>query len=422
LIGYLGTEVATNDPFHRLLWPRRAFSNFLLRNAWKVGIFMPLGGPLHKTALDTMDTFFKHGLFQGGLCGHILDTAFFPDTDMTYQLFEDGLFKREANVRNGLWVRVLNRIPLRVMETMPKLKDPESKREFCYSGARALRQTIPVNYLQLSVEEERKARGVAKSMIVESDVGPVTLQILLAIITTEVTGIGVAIAVAIIWKSAFMIMWLVPLMLKLLSAFLTLSREEFVLSKPTVSMHTATASEGNEGVGSRHIICPTRKFLIISKQGFQVIDGPEEVVLQFFRHHGHPQRCRWKELVQIAIVAAFGLNFPVGLVCSLIWMPVSLQCVWTVYVLYVTGVMYISRYIHGDWWATIEERLSDKFIRTEETPGQPDVLFKTADGTCLLAKLTRTTHNSHTSAKAHAMTLLSASSSPTSNTSEIPRE
>ena len=61
--------------------------------------------------------------------------------------------------------------------------------------------------------------------------------------------------------------------------------------------------------------------------GFLVVEGKESVVLQFFRHYGHPIRNRARELIQISIVVAFGLVFPIGLMCSLIWMPVVLQYV-----------------------------------------------------------------------------------------------
>ncbi|KAJ5381726.1 uncharacterized protein N7496_004154 [Penicillium cataractarum] len=421
LIGYIGTEVATDDAFYRLLWPHRGFSNFSLRNAWKVAIFMPLGGPLHKTALETMDTFFNHGLFQGELCGQMLGTAFFPDTNMTYQLFQDGLFKREASVRNGLWVKVLNRMSSRATKAIPGLQETERKMESSHTGARDRRQIFTVHYLQLSVEEEHNSRPIAKDMIVESDVGPVTPKILMAIATSEITAIAVAIAVMIIWKSAFMIIWLIPLILKLLGAFLTLARQDVLIPKPKASASIATASGNNEEVDSS-TICPASKLLVSTKQGFQVICGPEEIVLQFFRHYGHPRRRRWKEIIGIALIAALGLNFPVFLVCSLIWMPVKLQCVWTIYVLYVTGVMYISRYVHGEWWATTEEQLADKFIRAEEIPSQPNILFRSANGSCLLARLTQTTHDSHSSAKAHAVKLLSASSTTTSHALKKPEE
>ncbi|KAJ5480957.1 hypothetical protein N7539_006851 [Penicillium diatomitis] len=419
LIGYIGTEVATADPIDRLLWPRRAFQNFSMQNAWKVALFMPLGGPLHKTALETMDTFVKHGLFQGELCGHMLGTAFFPDTYMTYQLYQDGLMKREASVRNGLWVRVMDQISSHALKPSVNMQEAEIKNaEASYTRTITRRQVVTVSYLQLSViEHQHISRQGLKDLVVESDVGPVSWKIVLAIVTTELTAIGVALAVVLIWRSAFMIMWLIPLMLKLLCAMFTLSREDIMIPRPMANS-CASAPPSKQGDGLENpenisVTIPISRVLVKNKQGLQVISGPENLVMQFFRHYGHPRRCRWKEIIEIATIAALGLNFPCGLVCSLIWMPVSLQCVWTFYALYVTCVMYIARYSHGAWWATAEELLADNFVRAEEMPGEPGIILKTGDGNGIMAKFTRTTHDSYACARDHAMHLVGASSKST---------
>src|SRR5258708_39160987 len=74
LIGYLGTEVAPGDLFERQLWPQRFYNGFTIYNAWKLALLMPMGGPLHKAALQTLDKFFKNGLFKGGSLGRMLGT------------------------------------------------------------------------------------------------------------------------------------------------------------------------------------------------------------------------------------------------------------------------------------------------------------------------------------------------------------
>ena len=51
LIGYLGSEVATGVLFERLLWPQRFYNGISTSNAWKLALFMPMGGPMHKAAL-----------------------------------------------------------------------------------------------------------------------------------------------------------------------------------------------------------------------------------------------------------------------------------------------------------------------------------------------------------------------------------
>ena len=45
-------------------------------------------------------------------------------------------------------------------------------------------------------------------------------------------------------------------------------------------------------------------------------------------NYGHRIRSRGREIIQIFVVVAFGLVFPVGLMCSIIWMSVDLQYVW----------------------------------------------------------------------------------------------
>ncbi|KAJ5115226.1 hypothetical protein NUU61_000985 [Penicillium alfredii] len=306
LIGYIGTEVATTDCFNRVLWPQRSYNNFSLRNAWIPALLMPLGGPLYTAALKTVDTFLRNGLFLRPNLGNMLGTAFFPDSGMHYHLYEDGVRSREAQVRNGIWVQVLQEMPM-IAERMEKkvegqVEDGSQKRGH-------IRQLTPVNHLILSpARAEKPPPNVRmRRFSIDQDIGAVTLRTIVAIITTEITGVSVAIAVAVIWRSAFMVLWLVPLVLKLI---------------------TTTQTSGETPT--------TTNFLITSGQGFHIIEGPPHIVLQFFRHYGHPRRSQWNERVQIAVVFAFGLNFPVGLVVSIMCMPTTLQCVWTGYVLYAT--------------------------------------------------------------------------------------
>ncbi|RAL03707.1 uncharacterized protein BO80DRAFT_268266 [Aspergillus ibericus CBS 121593] len=395
LIGYIGTEVATpHTTFHRILWPQRAYNNFQfpssssssslsLRNIFIPALLMPLGGPLHTAALKTIDQFFARGLFLGPEMGGMLGTAFFPDQGGEYHLPGGGVGK----VRNGVWVRVLERVGLGGGRCQ--------RRSISGGGVeggkvRKVRQKTWVNRLVLSVHQG-PGKGVKKKKVVcvEGDVGPMTGRILAGIVLTEITGIGVAIAVAVVWRSAWMVLWVVPLVLKLVSAGCWVPREGVVV-------------EDGGGCGSGK---ETKRYMVTSGHGFQIIEGPPQMVQQFFRHYGHPRRSRWQELVQIAVVIAFGLNFPVGLVVSTMWMPIGLQCVWTGYVLYVTMVMYVSRYAHGEWWLTTEERLADALIDAEEHPGEVLVLFKGGEDCTLAVELTRTVHNSYGEAKEHALLL-----------------
>lgn len=107
LIGYIGTEVATDDFFDRLLWPRRAYNNFTWKHIPQMALLMPMGGPLHKAALTTLDDFYKHNLYERYQNGHMLGTSFFRDLKLRYRVFNQGSGFEDEHVRNGLLVRAM---------------------------------------------------------------------------------------------------------------------------------------------------------------------------------------------------------------------------------------------------------------------------------------------------------------------------
>ena len=80
LIGYIRSEISVDNLFERLLWPQKYYNSPPARSIWKIAFLMPMGGPLHKASLRTLDTLDKNGLLKGNRCGHMLGTAFFGDT------------------------------------------------------------------------------------------------------------------------------------------------------------------------------------------------------------------------------------------------------------------------------------------------------------------------------------------------------
>jgi hypothetical protein len=393
IVGYIGTEVATSDYFHRLLWPQRAYNNFSTRNVLKLAFFMPLGGPLHRAALQSLDEFFKHGLFKGEEQGHMLGTAFFPDLRTSYKAHTIGQLNYQKEwVRNCLWVRAL-------ME-MPAMVSSQQKRPQQEDGIpliRKVRQRTTVSHLTLFAPD-----GKQNMDYVDHDVGPVTWRTIVALITTEATGIAVAVMVAVIWKSPFMVLWLMPLILKLLSAFAAIPREDLII--PGGSPKSAEAGEANATF--------TKFEISNSGHGFQVIDGHDALVLQFFRHYGHPIRSRQREIAQMGIVIAFGLVFPVGLLCSLICMPIGLQYVWVAYELYATLAMYVYRYSGDHRWATTEERIAQTFANAERKHRDCQLIFRNGTKNEIGARLVRTAHNSYAEGKAHLDQILSGEPVP----------
>lgn len=182
LIGYIGSEAATEDVFQRLLWPQRFFNAFSWQDLLQIGFLYPMGGPLHKAALTTLDKFHQSGLFRGKDLGNMLGTAFFHDTGLKYKAHDpqSNLVEKEF-VRNGLWVQGIARIPVAAEGQR------ESSLESGMEPRRLIRSRSVVNVLELSYVE----RNVEPSKTVKNDTGHVSYRALLAIVWSEITGLVV---------------------------------------------------------------------------------------------------------------------------------------------------------------------------------------------------------------------------------------
>lgn len=129
VIGYLGGEVAEPAVFERLLWPQRFYNVNSVSNLIEMALFMPMGGPLHKAALETIDVFRQKGLYDGAAQGHMLGTAFYQNKKLTYQLHGYDGPDKDCEVRNGLWATVLQQCrKFKKIRTIPVTKnDSEAK-------------------------------------------------------------------------------------------------------------------------------------------------------------------------------------------------------------------------------------------------------------------------------------------------------
>ncbi|KAL8791212.1 MAG: hypothetical protein Q9213_000169 [Squamulea squamosa] len=363
LIGYVGSEAATEDVFERLLWPQRFFNHFSWRDMIQVGFLNPMGGPMHKAALTTLDQFHQNGLFRGRNLGNMLGTAFFHDTKQAYRMHDPPPPSTgEELVRNGLWVQAIRRIPIVARN------QEDNNVESGLKPRKLLRARSVVNFLELSY-----AHGEADPMkTVKHDLGSLTFRTFLAIVWSEITGIAMGVFVLAYWQSYFAFIWFLPLTLRLLSAFTTIQREG-LLSPPL-------AKEADMEV--------MRRFEVNTYgHGFLLIEGKESAVLQFFRHYGHPIRNRARELLQMAIIVALGLVFPIGLMSSLIWMPVGLQYLWLGYQLYATMAMYTYRFTREHQQATSESRLAQKFAEGKDE--ERVAYLQDEDGNTMKGKLTQ---------------------------------
>ncbi|KAL9041441.1 MAG: hypothetical protein Q9180_001278 [Flavoplaca navasiana] len=385
LIGYVGTEISVNDLFERLLWPQRHYNSPPTQALWKMAFLMPMGGPLHKAALRTLDTLHEKGLFKGSRRGHMLGTAFFRDTGRTYNAYEGESLSTVEHVRNGMWVRAVDQMP-------GLLKDPVSAKprpDDAPSLTRNVRQQICVSHIYL-----RRPAGKLPDSVIKEDTHDLGWMTLGWIIATETTGIAVAFVVVLVWRSAFMLLWLLPLLLKLVSACFPVPRQGLAASSRAASIPSQDR---------------VVRFEIVSNgNGFQIIEGEESLAVQFFRHYGHPIRSRGRELLQMTIVIIFGLLFPAGLLCSLLWMPTGMQTVWLSYQLYTVIALHVYHFAGGHHWATTEEKICRAFRDAEAKHEDAEVVFGTDIKSAVHATLIRTSHDSFADGRAHVSRLLSS--------------
>ncbi|KAL8670782.1 MAG: hypothetical protein Q9168_004704 [Polycauliona sp. 1 TL-2023] len=365
LIGYVGSEAATEDVFERLLWPQRFFNDFSWRDMIQVGLLNTMAGPMHKAALTTLDQFHQNGLFHGRSLGNMLGTAFFHDTKLGYKLHDPPPpSSGEEFVRNGLWVQAIRQIP--VVTRSQKDNNVESGMK----PRRLVRAHSVVNLLELSYVDGK----LDPLKTVKSDVGSVTFRTFLAIIWSEITGIAIAVFVLAFWRSYFAVIWFLPVTLRLISAVGTIQREG-LLANPS-----AKDTENEE----------IRRFEVnTGGHGFLLVEGKESTVLQFFRHYGHPIRNRAREVLQITTILGLGLVFPIGLMTSLLWMSVELQYLWLGHQLYATMAMYVYRFTRHHQRATSQARLAQKFAAGKDE--ERVAFLQDQNGTVMKGKLTQIT-------------------------------
>lgn len=111
LLGYVGAEVAEESIFERILWLQHFYNYLDLESVVRMAVFGPLGGPVHRAALQTLDKLRQHGLYRGRNWGDFLGTTVFPDLEgIKYRRVtaignEDQKMPKPA--RNCLWIRVI---------------------------------------------------------------------------------------------------------------------------------------------------------------------------------------------------------------------------------------------------------------------------------------------------------------------------
>lgn len=373
VLGYIGAEVATPEIYHHLLWPQRFYSNATIQTIPIIALLMPIGDPLHSVALETLDVFFKFGLFKGHESGHMLGTAFYNDQQWIYtsskitctkgsELLQREVIKSEFS-RNCLWISAVKGVPI---PDLPNKSTNDSGEKGDAKEPHKVRAKYAVSHLILSkaTDEDKKS----EIQFVQENVGFPSFAVFATIVTAEFSAIVVAITLILTSKSAWAAWWLVPLILRLVSACFALNRDQLI------NLEAISPDEDNCDF---EIKCPS------SDGNFMLISGPRPLVEQFFTHYGHPARDRLREVIQLAVVVISGAFFPFGLFCSVIWMPIDVQYFWLCYQLYVVFAMLVVRYGNVGLCASVEANISNHFanIQSPKSDGRSEILFgHTRDG------------------------------------------
>ncbi|KAF3939493.1 hypothetical protein ABW19_dt0206901 [Dactylella cylindrospora] len=353
VIGYLGAEVAEKSLFNRLLWPQRYYNHASAWDILTLTFLMPMGGPLHRAALETLDQFRENGLYRGRCRGHMLGSAFFHQQDSTYSILSsDILAHQPKEVRNGMWVQVLKMIDRANLSPEIYRKDAAKSRGDVENQPLRARQRSRHLVFQLRLSLNT---GPAPRIFTVFEEGRYTFHILGGIFMSEVSAIAVALLVGVwqrtIWLAVY---FCVPLVLKLLALVLSVRREHL----------TATAVKRGDATGNALADEGTTALFEVHKSndGFMLIESPPEIMFPFFRHYGHPIRTdhmdRFRELCGIFLVYAFVCYFPAGLL-GLLWLDETSQYIWLGYQTYTIIVMHITRLFGYEGVARTEKRMAE---------------------------------------------------------------
>jgi hypothetical protein len=370
VVGYLGAEVAEETLFERLLWPQR-FCNYVdTSTLLKSSFLMPMGGPLHRAALETLDKFRDHGIYRGRCRGTMLGTAIFAEQkSVTYyhrtaEKEKDRAAKKE--VRNGFWIQVLRCIDEAAIKKMVANKNPDEESQ----TERARRAVRYVFRLHLDFCPAKDVDPKTGTIVSEFSI---TSRTIAGVFCSEITAVLFAVGIGVwsrfsrsadapnVWLCGLLC---ISLFLKILAIVFTVRREELILPTIDSTRKTSTRHSSGDENSDPAILksAPSSKSTPSSYAldmfevdyptlGFPIITAPvSNASLQFFRHYGHPLRDskadRFREVMCILIVYAYVLNFPAGLI-ALSWMNQTTRYLWLVYQVYTIVAMHITRL--GGW-------------------------------------------------------------------------
>lgn len=374
LIGHFGAGMASESMFSRLLFPTRFYNPSTTSDILGITFLLPLGGPMHKAALQTLDRFISNGLFLGYCCGSMLGTAFLDDVQQKYYLVDPTRDAEDLkDARNILWYRVFEVLPWRMPLAPLQIKSNDSQGKDAPPSEQnaPLRSVKPFLHLRLEYDDEKTTIPQQRLSTVRDDLGPVTWRVGLAVSCSEVVAIIIGLCMALVWRSPFSLWFGCPIILKIVALLFRVRRQGLDVERKSFKK-----KENPQTIMAQ---------FEHSEKGVLLIEGPPGLVMQFFRHYGHPERSRQgingdrpRELISISSVVACMMIFPAGLV-AFAFAPPNVKLTWTCYQLYTTLALLIYRVGGGNYVETTEKQLAQKLYKERA------VRFEDGQGASIIA-------------------------------------
>ena len=375
VVGYIGAEVAEECLLERLLWPQRFNNDLNLWGSLQQSLLGTLGGPLHKAALKTLENLREKGLYTGPCRGHMLGTVFFSELKiMHFQRCSPERMLIPEKSRNGFWIQALHNVDA---EKHVGFKIPKQDAEM-NQPSKIYRSLQPVYHLKLGIPSNGQEPN-PKDVCVSED-SPSLAVIINAVLSELVSLLTSFIFGLKLRNLVFCFYALVPLVLKLLLIGFAVSRGG-LMSKQDLQKVAENEKTDMTVTEAFEVADPNHKFM--------VIEGPQPVVVQFFRHYGHPIRDgnsllagdRVREVACIIFVCCLFLYFPVGLLLSQ-WSAGDAQYLWLAYQLYAIVAMHINRVLGWQDVGRTEKRIA-KLLSNGRT-----IWLRTKSGCAVSASLT----------------------------------
>jgi hypothetical protein len=356
VIGYVGGEVADRAIFERLLWPQRFYNDFNFGVFIRLALLMPMGGPVHKAAIETLEKFRKNGLYNGASRGDMLGTAFYEDAGyacrevMNVDL-HGTVVSEPYQARNNFWVETIANVRPQGRDIERVRIDKNGNIRSSASGGSGEKNHRAFQIVYEVVLELENFDDVAPSPKEILDENGITWRCLAGILSSEVSALGLAIFVGVyerVWWLAYF--FCLPLLLKLIILGINVRRESIAPWSGRGAAKDKVFEFDKTELG----------FAVIG--GLEREDEEESIVRQFFLHYGHPRRNdftffgdRFKEIGSMILVAVFVLYFPAGLI-SLVWMDPQVQYIWLGYQVYTIIAMHFVRLFGGASAGRTEKR------------------------------------------------------------------